>query len=115
MGLGHPPYDAFQAQPAQVIGQLTRRVVVSIHSQQVSHQRTQGTMCQAVGCVHKRGERGEQGHAPGLAKAQPRRSLAVRGDGGLHYPLDVLLRQVTSVTDPLDVQETSVDVTTNLL
>ncbi|HEY5729083.1 MAG TPA: hypothetical protein VIS72_03470 [Anaerolineales bacterium] len=72
-------------------------------------------MTKAAGVMHKQSERGQQGHGAGDTKAQARGALTLCGEGRLHNTLNTFLGEMTVVTDMLDVQQTSIDFSTNLL
>jgi len=81
LGLGHPPDDAFQTQPAQIIGESTGRVRLKVHGHEVSHQGAQRALGEALRRRNKGGKCRQEGHAAGLGQSAGRRTLTVRGDG----------------------------------
>ena len=72
-------------------------------------------MSKAAGVVHKQSERRKQGYGARQTKAQARGALTLFGEGRLHNAFDAFLGEMTVVADALDVQQTSIDFSTNFL
>jgi hypothetical protein len=72
-------------------------------------------MSEATGVVHKQSERRQQGHGTSLTEAQAGGALTVGGNGGQHDTFYTFLREVAVMADALDVQQTSIDLSTDLL
>ena len=72
-------------------------------------------MSKAEGRMHKRSECRQESHGGQLAEAQSWDAFTLRVEGRLHDAFDTLLREMTVVTDPLDVEQTSIDISSNLL
>jgi len=72
-------------------------------------------MSKTAGVVHKQSERRQQGHSARQTKAQAGGALTLWGEGRLHNAFNTFLGEMTVVADTLDVQQTSIDFSTDLL
>jgi hypothetical protein len=72
-------------------------------------------MAKAAGIVQKQSEHGQQRDGARDTEAQAGSALTLCSEGRLHNPLDTFLREMAVVADALDVQETSIDLSTDLL
>src|SRR5512139_3185960 len=77
--------------------------------------RQEFTMSEAAGIVHKQSKRRQQSHGARNTETQAWGALTLSREGRLHNPFHTLLREMTVVTDTLDVQQTSIDLSTDLL
>jgi len=73
-------------------GHLVGSVLGQRHAQQIRHLLPEIAIAKAINEVMKHSERQQQRHHPRLAELQPRRLLAVFGDGRLHHALDAVAR-----------------------
>jgi hypothetical protein len=77
--------------------------------------RQEFAMSKATGVMHKHGECRQQGHGTRHTEAQVGGALTILSDGRLHYKLNAFLGEMTVVADELDVRQTSIDLSTDLL
>ena len=75
--VGHAPDEAFEAQTAQIIGQLAGGVLVMGQALQVSHLWPQAAVRETLG---RREKRGERRHAEGeaMTRSWPKRRPGAR-------------------------------------
>ena len=76
---------------------------------------TQSSVRKTIGQVQEQDEGCQQRHHSDIAEFQPWRPLTIGCDGRLHYPLHALLRQRAFLADLSDVQQTSIDLSPDLL
>jgi hypothetical protein len=72
-------------------------------------------MSKTAGVVHKQSKRRQQGHSARQTKTQAGGALTLCGEGRLHNAFNTFLGEMTVVADTLDVQQTSIDFSTDLL
>ena len=75
--VGHAPDDTFEAQTAQIIGELARGVLVMSQALQISHLWSQAAVRETLG---RREERSKRRHAEGeaMTRSWPKRRPGAR-------------------------------------
>ncbi|GAB4453662.1 MAG: hypothetical protein Fur0044_48530 [Anaerolineae bacterium] len=72
-------------------------------------------MAEAIDLMPKQGKDGQEGHHPEITQAQPWPPLTAVGFGWVRQTFDTLGGETAIVAQPLDVQETSIDLSAHLL